>query len=189
MKLVDQYPQIKISPEIRTLIENLSNNYEIIKTEYLNLLKSPILNLKRTYYWQDSQPEEGWVYSWNDSPDWLNYGLISSYKIISVNRDKCPELMKLLEPFFKKRLIRVAGFSRMLPGCHLKTHFHNNPEKITWHLGITIPDPNKCILTVNGTEYKQEEKQWIRFNDNLNHSSTNFTDKERTILYLKLKEY
>lgn len=76
-------------------------------------------------------------------------------------------------------MVKIAGFSRMLPGCNLKTHKHYTSEKITWHLGIIVPDSDKCVLTVNGKKYKQKEGQWIRFNDTLNHSSINFTDEER----------
>jgi len=190
MNIINQCPDIKMHKLIEETINNISNNFEIIKNECEKLvMNSNILNLKRTYIWQDKQTEEGWVYSWNETPDWLNYGLISNYKIIESNKNTCPKLMELLNKLFEKKMIKVAGFSRMLPGCNLKTHKHNNPEKVTWHLGLIVPDSEKCVLTVHEKEYKQKEGQWIRFNDNLNHSSINFSDKERIILYLKLREF
>lgn len=187
--MINQCPEKQINPLIQETISNISANWISVKKECEELiLKSPVLDLKRTYSWQDKQPNEGWVYSWNEKPDWLNYGFISNYKIIETNKNTCPILMNLLEPLIKNRMIKVAGFSRMLPGCNLKTHKHVNPEKVTWHLGLIVPDPEKCVLTVDGKDYEQKEGQWIRFNDSLNHSSINFTDKERVILYLKLRE-
>lgn len=188
--MINQCPNVKMNKLIEETINNISNNFDIVLEECQKLCdNSKILDLKRTYTWQNKQPEEGWVYSWNESPDWLNYGLVSNYKYIDVNKDTCPETMKLLENLYNNKLIKVAGFSRMLPGCNLKTHKHSNPEKVTWHLGLIIPDPEKCVLTVDNLPYSQVPKQWIRFNDNLNHSSINFTDKERVILYLKLREF
>ena len=187
--MINQCPDIRIHPLIEETILNISNNWEKILQECEDLCKnSPVLEVTRTYSWQTKQPKEGWVYSWNGSRDWLNYGLISNYKIIDTNKETCKETMSLLHPLYSKGLVKVAGFSRMLPNCHLKTHKHQNYEKVTWHLGLIVPDSEKCILTVNNVEYKQKEGQWIRFNDSLNHSSTNFTDKERIIFYLKLKE-
>lgn len=189
MNIINQCPKIKMNKLIEETINNITNNWQLVKDECEKLVaNSPILDMKRTYIWQDVQPQEGWVYSWNESPDWLNYGLLSNYKIIETNKNTCPQLMGLLKKLIEKRLIKVAGFSRMLPGCNLKTHKHNNPEKVTWHLGLFVPDSDKCVLTVDGEDFKQKEGQWIRFNDNLNHSSINFTDKERIILYLKLRE-
>lgn len=70
MNILNQCPDFKMNILIEETINNITNNWKSIRDECENLVaNSPILNIKRKKGWEVTQEKEGWIYSWNETPD------------------------------------------------------------------------------------------------------------------------
>jgi aspartyl/asparaginyl beta-hydroxylase (cupin superfamily) len=89
----------------------------------------------------------------------------------------------------------TAGFSKLGPGTSLKYHkgwgqLSNNVLRC--HLGLEVPE-NSCRILVKPNEREtiyyryQKENDWIIFDDSLEHSADNNSDRDRIVLILDIK--
>jgi len=134
----------------------------------------------------------GWVPSWQvgaagGNKRWVNFPLYALGYKFENNLKQVPKLAKLLE---NKPYIKIAGFSKMLPGANIPPHVDATGMPngtIAYHLGVDIPEENKCTLVVNGETIYQKQGDYIIFESTYVHSADNPTDKDRTILYLEIE--
>jgi|SRR6056297_2087471 len=135
----------------------------------------------------------GWVRAWQlDSKQpnkrWLNFPLMVDGTEFRDNARHCPTLAALLRKH--RSIINVAGFSLMVPHSSIPTHTDTTGVRygsLAYHLGLVVPDAEKCTLTVDGKTVQQSEAKSIVFDSTYRHSARNDADKERIILYIDFK--
>ncbi len=115
---------------------------------------------------------------------WLVYGLYAFEKKLKANCRKCPKTVKVLE---KIPDLVTAGFSALLPGTHIKPHTGYTGAVLRCHLGVSIPEPEQCVLKVNGVERSWREGQCVVFDDTSLHEAWNKGKKPRIVLLLDFK--
>jgi aspartyl/asparaginyl beta-hydroxylase (cupin superfamily) len=134
---------------------------------------------------------EGWVSSWQPGSEggnkkWMNFPLYALGHRFEKNLTQVPKLAKLLSD---KPYIRIAGFSKLLPGAKIPNHVDSTGMPwgtIAYHLGVDIPEKNKCDLVVDGEKFYQKHGDYLIFESTYEHSACNPTNKDRTILYIEV---
>lgn len=124
-----------------------------------------------------------WIRGWNNSPNWLNYGLIYNGKNLPLAEQRQPYTITFLNSFNDK--VFMAGYSLLKAGGKIEKHRdeEENNKRNVWHIGLDVPED--CYLTVNDEKYKEENKKVIMFDDAHTHSAENLSKKDRLILYIK----
>jgi beta-hydroxylase len=150
--------------------EQLEQNWEIIKEEFLNL--------KRTMYvdWPEKHFYEG---------NWKVFGLFDwpgGKKLDSAKY--CPKTVSIIEEFIPQHM--SAGFSILKPKTKIKPHTGRPIDVLRCHLGLIIP--KDCGLQVNGETQKWENGKVFVFDDTYLHSAWNDSEEERVILLLDFKK-
>ena len=102
--------------------------------------------------------------------------------IIEDNAKNCPFTTSVLQQITN---LKVAGFSRLGAGAHIKPHKGYTDEVLRCHLGLVIPEGD-CALKVEETVYQWQEGKAFIFNDRLLHEAWNYTDSDRYVLLLDL---
>ena len=116
---------------------------------------------------------------------WLVYGLIAMGKKLKSNCTACPETVKILEQV--PDLI-TAGFSCLLPGTVIKPHEGFTKMVLRCHLGLSVPQPEACVLKVNSVEGHWHEGRCLIFDDTITHEAWNKGDKPRVVLLIDFKD-
>ncbi|HTL71500.1 MAG TPA: aspartyl/asparaginyl beta-hydroxylase domain-containing protein [Candidatus Eisenbacteria bacterium] len=112
---------------------------------------------------------------------WLVYGLYAMGNKLKENCAACPETVKVLE---RIPGLKTAGFSCLLPGTHIKPHEGFTKMVLRCHLGLSVPQPESCVLKVNGVEGHWREGKCLIFDDTQTHEAWNRGDKPRIVLLL-----
>lgn len=76
----------------------------------------------------------------------------------------------------------TAVMLRMEGGTHLKAHRGYCPDVLRCHLGIVVPEPEACVLRVEDERRTWAEREWLVFDDYLEHEVWHRGTKPRTIL-------
>ena len=160
---------------------------EKIRLESLDALKYDQVDIKRPRRDASSLISEvdgKWLRGWNDSPLWLNYGLIYKGSELPISSSRHPETINFLNSL--KGDIFMAGYSLLKAGGEIETHIDEekpNNKRNIWHIGLDVPD--NCHLILNGEKIKEENRKIIQFDDSINHGAENMSNKDRLILYIK----
>ncbi len=188
------YPTIFV-PEILPILLN----QDIIKKELQQALALSVNDIyRKNNEWSNSKTGEefynkvskisGWTYAWNPdnnkNKDWLNFGLIYNNKVLEKNSKTCPKTSEILKNI---KGINIAGFSLMTPNSKILPHKDStgiNSNSLAIHLGLIIPEKNKCNLVVDNEIIYQEENKIIIFDSNFTHYAENNSNKNRVILYI-----
>ena len=136
---------------------------------------------------------EGWMYAWQTESgtknnNWLNYPLMFQGTEFKNNLKHCPILHSILLQHRDK--INVAGLSLMRPNSQINPHRDTTGPRygsLGYHLGLIVPDPIKCTLTVNDKIIHQREGHSIVFDPTQLHSAANKSNTDRIILYIDFK--
>lgn len=162
----------EIIPEFKIL----EDNYQIIKNEYLELIK----NINNIPSYSDVDIKQLDLDKTTEKK-WQTF-VFKYYKNYNKeNCDKCPETAKLL----KKLPIDLAMFSIMEKGRKLVPHRGPSKSILRIHLGIEIPDKSS-IITVNSIKYNWEEGKLILFDDTYEHSVDN-PNGRRCVLFMDIQ--
>ena len=116
---------------------------------------------------------------------WLVYGLYAMGKKLKDNCKACPETVKILEGIHD---LTTAGFSCLLPGTHIKPHEGFTKMVLRCHLGLSVPEPETCVLKVNGVEGHWREGKCLIFDDTMTHEAWNKGEKPRIVLLIDFKD-
>jgi aspartyl/asparaginyl beta-hydroxylase (cupin superfamily) len=76
----------------------------------------------------------------------------------------------------------TAVMLRMEGGTHLKAHCGYSPDVLRCHFGIVVPEPEACVLRVEDERRKWAEREWLVFDDYLEHEVWHRGTKSRSIL-------
>ena len=153
--------------------------------------------------WGDAIPQEildvhqkktGWIQAWNvhsDSPNsnWLNFGLVIGGRPVGLNCDLCPFTMSIIS---RIQGVAVGGFSWLRPHSHIDKHtdyLTDTNESV--HLGLIVPH-GECFLSVyednkTVTTYEEANGEVVRFFSRKPHWAMNFSNTDRSILYLDVE--
>ncbi len=147
-------------------LKPLELNFRIILEEY-----QQIKNYIRVE-WPEKELHNG---------KWTVFNLIGFGNRNIENCSRCPKTVEILDsidiPF-------IAGYSFLEPGCVIEPHTGYTDDVIRVHLGVDIPSNNPSIC---GIIVGDETRPWIKgrvfaFNDRIEHSAWNYTDKPRAVL-------
>lgn len=116
---------------------------------------------------------------------WLVYGLFAMGHKLTANCQACPETVKALEQVPD---LTTAGFSCLLPGTHIKPHEGFSKMVLRCHLGLSVPQPETCVLKVDGVEGHWREGKCLIFDDMLTHEAWNRGTEPRIVLLLDFKD-
>jgi aspartyl/asparaginyl beta-hydroxylase (cupin superfamily) len=143
-------------------------------------------------YLTDHKDMNGWMTTWKIGSDegntrWVNFPLCALGVQFERNLAECPTLAKLLKE--NSSFIRIAGFSKLLPRADIEQHVDSTGMPwgtMSYHLGLIVPEKNKCVLKVDGENKYHTEGESFLFESTYLHSAENNTDSERTILYIEI---
>jgi aspartyl/asparaginyl beta-hydroxylase (cupin superfamily) len=99
------------------------------------------------------------------------------------NCRRCPNTDELLG---RIPGLTTAFFSILEPGKHIPPHRGPWRGVIRYHLGLKIPDPEKCAIVVGGEEAHWEEGQSLVFDDAYEHSAWNDSSDVRVVLFVDI---
>lgn len=88
-------------------------------------------------------------------------------------------------PWLRNDLVLNAGYSRMAPGTVITPHVGYTDDVLRLHIGLDCPVGN-CAIQVG-----EEVRTWcngevLLFDDTIEHSAWNLTDRDRVILLVDL---
>jgi aspartate beta-hydroxylase len=158
--------------------EKLEQNYEVIKQEYLHLVKSSLLNLHP----QSSGNPRG-VHALT-SGNWNYFELWSAGYLNEQNALETPKTVELIStiPEFTTCCLGNVYFSVLPPGTIIKPHCGPHNARIRFHLGLQTP-PGVWIRVGNEKREWKEGKCLI-FDDSWEHEVQNNSDSFRAVLIL-----
>lgn len=171
-------------------MEKIASQWDVVRIEGLQqVTDAPILDLMRP---QSLEPlleadQYGWARGWTDNADWLNYGLIYNGVPLSNNGAKCPVTFDLVRELASNNDVVMAGYSLLKGRTGIPPHVDGPPsDKFhVYHLGLSIPDPAKCVLVVDKEIHHHRNGELLEFDDTLPHWAVNATDADRLIFYVK----
>eukprot|EP01061_Rhynchopus_euleeides_P007829 TRINITY_DN16891_c0_g1_i1.p1 TRINITY_DN16891_c0_g1~~TRINITY_DN16891_c0_g1_i1.p1 ORF type:complete len:626 (+),score=157.10 TRINITY_DN16891_c0_g1_i1:354-2231(+) len=135
--------------------------------------------------------QEGWIPSYQTKTgrnySWLNYGLMHNGSLLARNAATCPKTTELIQQINQIAMVRVCGFSAMLPHSEIKPHRDQAgvlDNALAFHLGLIVPSKQDCYLVVDNQVANHEEGEVIIFDSTYTHSATNGSDEDRIVLYI-----
>lgn len=126
--------------------------------------------------WPEKQYYEG---------QWDTFGLYAFGNKRQRNCDLCPVTTRLVE---KIPGMRMAGFSRLAPGTHIKPHCGYAgwaQYVLRCHLALQVND--ECALRVGPETRKWKQGRTLVFCDATEHEAWNFGERERVVLLLDFR--
>lgn len=116
-----------------------------------------------------------------EGDQWKTFVLYGYGHQVEENCRRCPETTRLLA---KIPGMKTAMFSILAPHKHIPGHRGPYKGVLRYHLGLLIPDPEKCrILVGEDVRHWQEGKSLI-FDDSHWHEAWNDTDQYRVVLFV-----
>ena len=97
------------------------------------------------------------------------------------NCRRCPETTALLRHITG---MKSAFFSILMPGTRLKPHRGHFAGVLRYHLGLKVPDPQKCGLRVGQHIVHWQEGKSLVFDDTFEHEAWNDSDELRVVLFV-----
>lgn len=196
VQIEQAFYEIEDFPEL----QNLSEKWEIIKKEFLEL-KAPVMDVHRIDKVHEDVFTEvhnqvlagkqyGWVQGWGAGKggniNWIQYGLVLNGKKIPFVNNEMQNTINLL---LNIDGINAAALLKLKP--HTVLHTHNHPDireknALQMHLPLqTIDVENYNYLNVMGEFRQYQEGIPIVFDGALNHFAMNESRYNRTTLYIE----
>jgi len=111
---------------------------------------------------------------------WDIYGLYAFGRKLECNCRRCPETTRLVETIPN---MTTAGFSRLEPGTHIKSHVGYQDTVLRCHLGLIVPEEG-CALRVGPETRTWQEGRCLVFDDTTEHEAWNRSDAVRIVLII-----
>ncbi|CAG5079131.1 aspartyl/asparaginyl beta-hydroxylase domain-containing protein [Parvicella tangerina] len=152
--------------------------YDQIKEEMERTLALPLQQLDQNT-WAGERPNY-LTSSFDAKLAWKTY----VFKYFGINhrpnQEACPVFSKLLEEF---PFIATAEFSMLEPNTHILPHKGFTGKVLRSHLGMVVPEGDLGIRVGNETR-KWKEKEWLVFDDSIEHEAWNKTAQRRIVLMI-----
>jgi aspartyl/asparaginyl beta-hydroxylase (cupin superfamily) len=143
----------------------LEENWERIRDEFLAVREELIEYVERDLY--DNSWKTFMMYSFPHGEP------------MPENLAKCPFTSRLVHEIEPSH--GVITFSILQPKTTIKPHGGYKADFLRCHLGLIIPDGD-AALRVGNTTRKWETGKVMVFDDRVEHSAWNLTDKQRSVL-------
>ena len=156
----------------------VSSELEGAYPEILQETKSMMTRYEGFAPFQDISPDQ--IYISNDDK-WRMFFLKGAGWTFRKNAKQFPVLMSILK---KHPQIVSAYLSVLGPEKALNPHEGPWAGVLRMHMGLIIPDEEKCFIDVEGDRYHWKNGEVMIFDDTYNHYAVNGTDKLRVILFL-----
>ena len=89
---------------------------------------------------------------------------------------KVNEMLTVIPGVVSATILSLKG------GTHLPAHSGYSPLVLRAHLGILVPEPDKTVLRVGDEKRQWAEKEWMVFDDYLDHEVWHSGTKTRKVL-------
>jgi beta-hydroxylase len=113
--------------------------------------------------------------------DWKTFFLYGYGRKVARNCDRCPATTAAIETVPG---MRTAFFSVLPPRTRLPPHVGVYRGILRYHLGLIVPDVERCGLRIGDQVLRWREGEDFVFCDQYEHEAWNDTDEHRTILFL-----
>jgi aspartyl/asparaginyl beta-hydroxylase (cupin superfamily) len=159
-------------PSQLSICQKLSDNYEIIRSEYEALLS------------QDKQDRFQSVTSMNYDSGWKTLVLFyNGHRIAGFPYHLCPTTTKLMETL--PLAGRIAGFNRQAPSSGIPLHSDGNNMWLTLQMGIQVPEGEKAWIRVGPETKRWKNGECILYDTTYEHETMNeHKDQERIVLHI-----
>jgi beta-hydroxylase len=116
--------------------------------------------------------------------EWKWFFLYGYGHKIEANCARCPETAALVESISG---MRCAIFAILAPAKHIPPHRGLYKGLLRYHLGVRIPEPGACRITVNGETRAWEQGRSFVFDDTFTHDVWNESRKPRIVLMIDVE--
>jgi len=151
-----------IPPKIK---EEILNNWEKIRDDYLSLEENKIIEYK----------EEGKIHS--EKNKWKVFKFRDHPFGDKINKDKCKFTHQILD---KIPRLKGAAFSILEGNSKIEPHHGIKDATMRHHLGLIIP--KKTFIKIDGEKKFWEEGKILSFDDTKLHEVQNLSNSKRVIL-------
>ena len=164
-----------LPPAAFAWVETLEANWEVIRAELDQVLKTP----ERIPNFQDISPDQANI---TRDDKWKSYFLYGYGYKMTDNCDQCPETTRIIESIPG---MFTAFFSVLAPGKHIPRHRGPYRGLLRCHLALAVPRPREaCWIEVGEDTTTWEEGRCIVFDDTYKHRVENNTGGVRVVLFL-----
>ena len=88
-------------------------------------------------------------------------------------------------PWLRSDMVLNAGYSRMAPGTVIEPHEGYTSDVLRLHIGLDCPW-GECAIQVGDQVRSWSNGEVLLFDDTIEHSAWNLTDRDRVILLVDL---
>ena len=164
-----------LAPSAFAWVELLEANWEVIRAELDQVLKTP----ERIPNFQDISTDQANI---TRDDKWKSYFLYGYGYRMPDNCKQCPETTRIIEAIPG---MFTAFFSVLAPGKHIPRHRGPYRGLLRGHLALVVPEPREaCWIEVGDVTTSWEEGRCIVFDDTYKHRVENNTDGVRVVLFL-----
>ena len=164
-----------LAPSAFAWVELLESNWEVIRAELDQVLKTP----ERIPNFQDISTDQANI---TRDDKWKSYFLYGYGYRMPDNCKQCPETTRIIEAIPG---MFTAFFSVLAPGKHIPRHRGPYRGLLRGHLALVVPEPREaCWIEVGDVTTPWEEGRCIVFDDTYKHRVENNTDGVRVVLFL-----
>ncbi len=116
-----------------------------------------------------------------EGDQWKTYFFYAYGHRAEANCERCPRTDRLL-----RRIpgMMTAMFSILAPGKHIPEHRGPFKGVLRYHLGLVVPEPEKCRIRVSQDVRSWREGESLIFDDTYPHEVWNDSVRERVILFV-----
>ena len=154
--------------------KELEDNFPVIQAE----LKAILERYDDFAPFQSISPDQTYI---SNDDKWRMFFFKAAGVNFGRNQDFAPETFKILN---KHKDVISAYISVLGPRKMLMPHEGPWSGILRMHLGVVIPDTEKCTLVNGGEKYHWQEGKTVLFDDTYEHIAVNETDHIRAILFL-----
>jgi beta-hydroxylase len=112
--------------------------------------------------------------------DWRRFYVKWYGATVPSARSLCPRTAELLD---RVPDVHAAMFALLAPRSHLVRHRDPFAGSLRYHLGLVVPDGDRCRILVDGIPYQWREGEAVLFDETYIHRAENQTDEPRIILF------
>jgi ornithine lipid ester-linked acyl 2-hydroxylase len=155
-------------------VARLETEWRQIRAE----LDAVLLNRDRIPNFQEISEDQKLL---TQGDDWKTFFLFGYGHEVASNVARCPRTAELL-----RRIpgMKTAMFSILAPGKHIPSHRGPYKGVLRYHLGLLVPDPERCGIRVgNDTRFWREGRSLI-FDDTHDHEAWNDSRSHRVVLFV-----
>ncbi len=151
-------------------LKNLTDNWQVIREEALRLQD----------HIKASQSHNDAGFNTFFKRGWKRFYLKWYDDAHPSARTLCPVTSELLE---KIPSVKAAMFAELPAGSHLGKHRDPYAGSVRYHLGLSTPNDDNCLIDVDGEPHSWRDGQAVFFDETYVHWAQNKTDKTRIILF------